>query len=332
MADDTRFPFEKGQLRLEATEWFVLLRGPEAEQHRAQFERWLARGALHRAAYNRVAHLYAAGKQVDWGAVPGQRRVSAARIALFACLAIAGFVGWRIVVPSAPLAGQGRGGALAISEQEQQYASRLGEVRVIDLPDGSLLTLDTDTLVLAQFGTGARNLRLEHGRARFTVAHERRPFTVHAGSSEIKARGTVFDVSFTQDREVHVQLLKGAVDVRRRGPDGRVDTTSISPGEGVRYRDADAASDRVLPRPDAGTTWPTGVIEWHAASLTEVVETANRYSSTKIILARPELSRIKVSGTFRVDDAERLASSLAQLLALRIEHAPGRLTLSERAD
>ena len=46
----------------EATLWFGRMRGPEAEQHKAEFERWLARGALHRSFYNRAGEIYAMGK------------------------------------------------------------------------------------------------------------------------------------------------------------------------------------------------------------------------------------------------------------------------------
>src|SRR3546814_20744980 len=74
----------------------------------------------------------------------------------------------------------------------------------------SKLTIDTDTLVTIDFGQTARHLRLEHGRARFEVAHEARPFVVDAGEVVVIARGTVFDVSYLEDRRVKVQLLHGA--------------------------------------------------------------------------------------------------------------------------
>ena len=45
----------QGQLFEEAAAWFARMRGPDAEASRDEFEAWLARGALHRSAYNRAA-------------------------------------------------------------------------------------------------------------------------------------------------------------------------------------------------------------------------------------------------------------------------------------
>src|SRR5690242_17972648 len=53
---------ETGQLRQEAATWFARMRGPDADRYREAFDDWLARGALHRSAYNRIAETFSAGK------------------------------------------------------------------------------------------------------------------------------------------------------------------------------------------------------------------------------------------------------------------------------
>ncbi len=40
-------PGPRSQLQQEAATWFSRMHGPNAEDHRAEFETWLARGALH---------------------------------------------------------------------------------------------------------------------------------------------------------------------------------------------------------------------------------------------------------------------------------------------
>ena len=57
----TGSPGKDGLLE-EAAAWFARMRGPQAEVSRKEFERWLARGALHPAAYNRAAEAFAMGK------------------------------------------------------------------------------------------------------------------------------------------------------------------------------------------------------------------------------------------------------------------------------
>src|SRR3546814_2415667 len=78
MVDKRRNPFEGNQLNREAIEWFARMRGDEAERHRASFERWLARGALHRSAYNRIANVYSEGKGVNWENLPPPQPVRGA--------------------------------------------------------------------------------------------------------------------------------------------------------------------------------------------------------------------------------------------------------------
>src|SRR3546814_6714317 len=111
-----------------------------------------------------------------------------------------------------------------------QYATRRGEIRTVKLSDGSKLTIDTETLVTIDFGQTARHLRLEHGRARFEVAHEARPFVVDAGEVVVIASGTVVEVSYLEDRRVKVQLLHGAVDVTQKGSRAGASTLRLQPG------------------------------------------------------------------------------------------------------
>src|SRR3546814_19383142 len=93
---------------------------------------------------------------------------------------------------------------IARKSDGMQYATRLGEIRTVKLPDGSKLTIDTDTLVPVDFGQTPRRLRLEHVRPRFDVAHEASPFCVAAGEADVIARRTVLQVSPLAERAATV--------------------------------------------------------------------------------------------------------------------------------
>ncbi|MDE8652266.1 FecR family protein [Novosphingobium album (ex Liu et al. 2023)] len=334
MTDAPRNPFEKGQLRLEATEWFVLMRGPDAEQHRAAFEQWLARGALHRAAYNRVANLYAAGKQVDWDALPPPRPVRGAlwrtKAAALAGLTIIGFLSWRLLSsPGMPMGHETQPAAIASSiPPVSAYLANAGEIRRVQLTDGSRLTLDEGALVLVDYQVHRRGLRLERGRARFEVAHEPRPFIVEAGGSEIIARGTVFDVALEKGRSLHVHLLHGAIDVRPLGASSDRDVVHMTAGEGLRYQDGSPAIPE--PRPEPAPNWLSSRIEFRSASLASVVAAANSRSARKIILGDPSLGETRISGLFEIDDPESLASALAVLLDLKVASGPDTIVLVKK--
>lgn len=342
MTDDRNapLPWEKGQLRREATEWFVLMRSPEAEQHREAFERWLNSGGLHRAAYNRVANVFGSGKSVDWDALPPARPVRGTvrwtGIVALGVMMLLSFTLWRLFFTplSTPLPPDGASIADKANTPPVQLVTRMGEIRRLRLPDGSWITLDTDTLVTLEYDHSERELRLEHGRARFEVEHEKRPFVVDAGEGSVTAHGTIFDVSIADDRSVNVALLRGAVDValpRSLHRPSLFSSTRLAPGQAVRFADADAdifnPIKRVAP-PSA--IWPSGNIDFPDASLAEVVATANRYSSTKLRLGDLSLATMAVSGTFRIDDPRRLASSLCDLLGLRAVDGREEIVLIKR--
>ncbi|MDN5782296.1 MAG: FecR domain-containing protein, partial [Luteimonas sp.] len=65
----------------------------------------------------------------------------------------------------------------------KQYASAIGEQRVIALADGSRVTLAPRSRISVAFSEGVRDIDLVSGEADFKVAHDRaRPFRVHAGA------------------------------------------------------------------------------------------------------------------------------------------------------
>lgn len=334
MVDKRRNPFESNQLQREAIDWFARMRGDEAERHRAGFERWLARGAVHRSAYNRIANLYSDGKRVNWENLPPPQPVrgAAKRVWMMSIgvAALVGFVAWRIVaVPILPGDRSLNAPPVEIARKSDgiQYATRLGEIRTVKLSDGSKLTIDTDTLVTIDFGQTARHLRLEHGRARFEVAHEARPFVVDAGDAEVIARGTVFDVSYLEDRRVKVQLLHGAVDVTQKGSRAGAPTLRLQPG-GTIVVEPKAQPRQIQGKADAPEDWPKGMMEFRRAPLADVIAQVNRYAVAKVRLADPSLGKIEVSGVFRIDDADALAGHLAQLLGLRVERTAGEIILT----
>lgn len=337
MSDRDWNPFAKGQLENEAADWFGVMRQPDAEQHRADFERWLARGAMHRAAYNSIAHTYLVSAGVNWDRLPPPRPVRGTvvrtRFAFAASFMLVAFLVWRFVLSPAHLSDGATGEPVAASTRTPtQFVTRLGEVRRIRLTDGSKLILDTDTLVSVDYRKDERDLRLEHGRARFEVAHENRPFVVEAGDSEVIAHGTVFDVSVVEQGEVRVHLLQGKVEVRRQrhGPRREnVQFAVLQPGEGLRLADDTASAKPLLPRAEPSSDWPSGSIDFAHSTLGEVVAAANRYSVTKIRLAEPDLERIPVSGVFRVNDVERLALSLSLLFKLQVIRANGEIILGQ---
>jgi transmembrane sensor len=319
----------RNQLAEEAAEWFARMRGPDAESDREAFERWLARGALHRAAYNRVAEIFALGKALKQEPEPMRvsgldRRWPALLVAVVIAVALA--LAWRSARDQiSPQSSQGR-----ITLARGVINSPVGAIRRLRLSDGSVVTLDSGSELAFALDGAKRDLRLLRGRARFEVAHDGRPFLVHAGAGAIIARGTIFDVSLRNGREVMVRLLQGKVDVRldRPGGDAAMRVRHLDPGGAVSFGTmfAPDAKDRAEPARE----WPLGFFEAKATRLAEILAEANRYGGPELIAASEKIADLRVTGRFTVNDGPKLARQLATVFNLRLDfRETGRIILEE---
>ncbi|WCM25928.1 FecR domain-containing protein [Sphingomonas sp. QA11] len=341
----------QGQLRDEAAEWFAIMRGPEAEARCDEFNQWLARGALHRRAYNSVAEIFNFGKLLKGapstsaeqtnprGGPASDRKPSRGK--LFLGLLAASGVGLSLVALTTHLGGRAGSrvpDAVASGGTEIQYGTGVGEIRDFALSDGSRLSLDTNSLVLASYTARERGLRLMNGRARFYVAHERRPFLVRADTAVVTAHGTIFDVALLPARRVAIHLVQGAVDVRSQ-PDSSLrpaGTARVLPAIFTRMVAGERLlvdSDGATPRPGVpigDENWPQGVEAFNDVPLSQLLDAANRYTSKPISVATAEIGALRVSGTFHLRETQRIAENIADLLALAVTYEDSGYTLSRR--
>lgn len=203
-------------------------------------------------------------------------------------------------------------------EQETMlFAAALGEIKAIELPDGSRLVLDSGSRVETDFTKSERSLTLREGRARFQVAHEARPFVVRAGTSEIVATGTLFDVSQIGGRTA-VLLLEGSVEVRAVGTAKENARTleRLRPGQKLILSASAPAERRQATRGD--TIWPARMLEFENTRLDEATALANRYSRVQLRLGNERIRSLHVSGAFRAGDVAGFARSLAAAFDLRL--------------
>lgn len=320
----------------EAADWFTKMRGPHADDHQADFEAWLKRGALHRAAYNRIAEIFLDSDGITRSASDSARTSqsgAAARVlgavAVVAIFAIATSV-WFVVTlggseGSKPLPAS----HTSLASSATSLSTAVGEIRSFTLADGSRVTLDTDSLLTTVYSAHDRRLRLLRGRARFDVAHEPRPFRVAAGLGVITAHGTIFDVRLGAGSAVSVQLLRGAVEVSTNSVPGagsrKARSLHLKPGERTSYTDRFASA-----RPEPSTSdqlWPSARAEFQDVPLAEVIAQANRYFLVPIELEGVGLDKLRVTGLFSLRDSRQLAGKLAHLFRLRVRYEAHRTVI-----
>ncbi|MBI5689600.1 MAG: FecR domain-containing protein [Verrucomicrobia bacterium] len=217
--------------------------------------------------------------------------------------------------PARPPANATPGSYLRVNERE-----RLADGSVAELREGSRLDV--------HFSATERRVRLTGGEAQFTVAKDAvRPFIVEAGGVAVRALGTVFNV----------RLDAASVDVLVT--EGRVQVAAPPPPPGSAPVAAPlvvAASQRtvvpIAPTPAAPEVVPVTpeqvreVLAWQAprlqffeTPLADAVAEFNRHNRHRLILGDPELGRIPIGGTFRIDNVEGFARLLELTLGIRSE-------------
>jgi transmembrane sensor len=277
----------------------------------ADFDAWLAADPEHRAAYDNLEYYWQVADAVrDDPAVlalrdaaartTGWRRLTTFGGAIAAALAVVVFAGTFALGPGAP-------GYLmrSLEPGQQTFHTAVGQTQTVMLPDGSAVTLDTDTRIRARIDGHERRIELEKGRAFFRVAHDRsRPFRVLAAGRTVTALGTVFEVR-ADPRNFEVTLLEGRVRVEAPSklPLAKPQTAELTPGsqllasEEKRWSVSEADVKRE-------TSWLDGRLAFDNDPLGRVVEEMNRYSDKKIVIRDPAVARAPVLGVFKAGDVE----------------------------
>ena len=131
-----------------------------------------------------------------------------------------------------------------------QYATRVGEQRLVQLDDGTSIQLSTQSRIAVSFTDKARTIELVAGEALFDVGTDARPFSVRSGTAVIRDIGTRFDVRRDAKR-IHVTVVSGSVRVDVRPPAKRSQHAARTEVAELNALDAVTISTDVNAPPDA---------------------------------------------------------------------------------
>lgn len=206
------------------------------------------------------------------------------------------------------------------------YATAVGQRREVRLPDGSTVTINTDSDVIVTYSLREREIYLPRGEASFHVAQEsERPFLVRAGyQHRLQAMGSRFNVRVLTPDTVELIVTEGQVKVLytpRRLPDTPAlarlsdnmifdDTTidaremaQVEPGlQFVRKVKASEIDDLLA--------WQRGRIVFKGERLEDALAQIDRYTNSRFVLLDNQLRDIRVAGAFRTGYIDEFLVSL----------------------
>lgn len=215
----------------------------------------------------------------------------------------------------------------------QSYNTRLGEVRVTPLADGSVMTLNTASRVVVNFSDTQRSIRLLEGEALFDVARDAdRPFLVDAGETRVRAVGTSFTVRRLGDAPVQVLVREGVVEVKRRARGAMPRPVKVAANTRAVASSSSATSVAAVPVEPAAVrrelAWREGRIAFRGETLGQAAAQFSRYSETRIAIDDPAIAAEEITGLFQANDPVGFAQAVASSFGLRAQVGAGEVRLS----
>ena len=299
----------------QAIDWLVKSRSGVADPHvQAACEQWRAADASHEAAWQALQVAEMAFQKVS--ALPG-------RVALDTLSTSARLRSRRqtLKVLGLGLLGAGAGG-LVVQQQPWRtmgadYATGVGERRLFNLADGTLLQLNTDSAADVLFTAQQRLIVLREGEIFIRTGQDpgsasgRRPFWVHTREARLQAIGTAFDVRQESGR-TRLMVEEGVVAIHLP------DTRPVLVQAGSEYL-IDPRSAQLQPAPVfSANGWVSGVLVARQMRLQDLVQELARYRHGWL-QCDPAVAELRVSGVFQLQRIDHALEGLSQSLAVRIE-------------
>lgn len=340
--DDAKMP----ELKQQAIAWLVRLRADNlSEDEMDEFAHWLAEDCLHSEAFAYAEDLFddmvcaAASvtspvcEVVDKAAdvvnvvtlpralanpVQNQFSKSAMRRKIWLPITLAMAAVWLfsliLVMPE---------NSHPLDRLLSDYHTVTGELREIQLADGSRILLNTNSAVSVNYDNSKRQITLRHGQARFTVAKDSlRPFEVRVDDLNVTALGTVFEIYRPDTDEISVTVQQHAVRIDIQ-PDQQssqlpgVAAVSVHEGQRLRYQ-----RNGKLPKPEQvelqqTTAWQQHRLLINDRPLSALITELNRYRVGRIFLSDAKLSSLRVTGVFSLDNPDDIVRTVCEVLGLQ---------------
>ena len=318
MPEIVNFPNTLADIRQQASEWIVKMQsGPLSDDEQAQLKAWVAQSQTHEAELIKMAENWdrlhtmaekhsdafseSSNAECDEKSTSPWSKFALKSAAVISFLALIPLVYFLSINPSSKFDTNGL------------FVTKIGAQKTINLSDGSVVFLNTNSKLQVNYNEDSRSLTLIKGEASFDVAKDKlHPFIVKAGNGDVQALGTSFAVRLNGEK---VDVLVSHGTVRVRASDGNSDTKQARPAkQKVEVSNAEQsviarAGNRVVFEKrkvesvtveaqetlDRELYWTKGFLDFNQIPLAQVVSEVARYTDYKIIISDSTLEHLKVA-------------------------------------
>ncbi|MEJ4045552.1 ferric citrate uptake sigma factor regulator FecR [Erwinia sp. SLM-02] len=297
---------QRQALKMAAGWYATFCAGDASAQQHARWQQWLQQHEDHRWAWQRVESL-----QNQLQTLPGHLS--------YQTLNQANLTRRRVLKSLLVLLGVGSGWQLWQSplglSLRADYSTATGEMRSVRLSDGSQMMLNTASAVQVEFTGSQRTIHLQRGEIAITTAADaqQRPFRVATADGVLRALGTEFSVRLWPDA-TELSVQQHAVEVTLA--DDPLQKQVVQQGQTLRFSRSGYGEIAALAADSS--SWTRGLLSVSNRPLGEVIAQVARYRHGMLI-CDDSAADLRVSGTFPLQDTDRLLAVLAQTLPIKIQ-------------
>jgi len=211
------------------------------------------------------------------------------------------------------------------------YETAFGETKTISLPDGSSVTLNTNSSIrLSDNFIEKREVWL-NGEAFFEVEEvaqndqtDLTKFTVHTERLDVEVLGTAFNV---QDWQQKTQVVLSHGKVRLKAANQQEMT--MKPGELAEITEGASGIEKKAVNPLVYTSWKENKLLCEDTPLSEIADLISHRYGRNVTFRQTHLKDIPVTGTLPLQDLALLTNVLQESLKINIQAYETKIVISK---
>ena len=307
----------------EAAAWLLRLRNaPDDPSLKAEFEAWLSRDARHAEAWETAQQVWSLASVV--GPAHSQPAADCASGSQGGSLGLASRIRWKKRAKRTWGVGLAVAASICLAilvlpslqlRMQADYASAVGEMRNVELADGTRVHLDSDSAIAVDYAPDRRVVSLLAGRAFSSVRYDRRrPFWVKADAVDVMVTGTEFEADMAST-DVSLAVVEGEVRViyhREGRQEAGTDSAVLVAGQGLRVQIPGGGMERTRIRPQSVAAWRRGRLLIESATIGDLIDELRRYRSGTIVITDGTLAARRVTGVFDLTDPVRALETVVK--------------------
>jgi transmembrane sensor len=214
--------------------------------------------------------------------------------------------------------------------EQSRYQTSVGQLQDLQLADGSMLTLSSDSQILVTLSRRQRLVELIQGEAIFQVAKDAtRPFVVAANGSRVTAVGTRFSVRQSATG-VRVVVTEGTVKLQPEPAaeqPGQAESLLHAGGVAMLDRYGVAIRSNSVIEVARMLDWQSGHLSFRDTTLASAAIEFNQFNRRKLSMGDDEVAAMRVGGHFRWSNVEAFVRLLEQGFPIRAEYRADEIVL-----